>query len=252
VEALSGLAQAYVLQKQPASAIAAVSAQITKYPKVGGFYYTLGALQVQTRDRGAASASFQKAIELDSGNFAALFQLGRLDMAQGDLDAAAQQWRAWLEKDPRNPNPAWLLGRLEDSRNNWEKAQDYYQKALQARTDFPPAANDLAYSMLVHGGNSDVALTLAQTARRGLPDNPNSADTLALAYIQKKVYGSAIDLLQDAIKKSPPNATFEYHLGLAYQQDGNAAEAKKHLTRALSVDPKFAQAADAKKALQEL
>ena len=32
-----------------------------------------------------------------------------------------------------------------------------------------------------------------------------------------------------------PNATFEYHLGLAYQQDGNAAEAEKHLTRALSV-----------------
>ena len=59
---------------------------------------------------------------------------------------------AWLDKDPRNPNPAWLLGRLEDSRNNWEKAQDYYQKALQARPDFPPAANDLAYSMLVHGG----------------------------------------------------------------------------------------------------
>ena len=157
-----------------------------------------------------------------------------------------------MAKDPRNPNPAWLLGLLEDSRNNWQKAQQYYQEGLEAKPDFPPAANDLAYSLLVHGGNPDVALSFAQAARRGLPDNPNSADTLALAYIQKKVYGSAIDLLQDAIEKSPPNATFEYHFGLAYQQNGNSLEAKKHLTKALAVDPKFSQAASAKEALRQL
>ena len=69
-------------------------------------------------------------------------------MAQGDLDKAAQQWNTWMAKDPRNPNPAWLLGQLEDSRNNWQKAQQYYHKALEVRPDFAPAANDLAYSML--------------------------------------------------------------------------------------------------------
>ena len=251
-EALAGLAQAYVDQKQPGKAIAAVNEQIAKYPNNSGFYYTLGSLQFGSHDLAAASASLQKAIELNGANFPALYQLGRLDLAQGDFDKASQQWNAWLSKDPRNPNPAWLLGRLEDSRNNWQKAQEYYQKALQVKPDFAPAANDLAYLMLSHGGNSDVALSLAQAARRGLPDSPNSADTLAFAYIQKKIYGSAIDLLQDAIKKSPPNATFEYHLGLAYQQNGNSAEARKHLSQALTVDPKFAQAVDARKALQEL
>ena len=77
VEALSGLAQTYIAEKQPANAIAAVNAQITKHPNVGGFYYILGALQVQNRDLAAASASFQKAVELDSGNFPALFQTGK-------------------------------------------------------------------------------------------------------------------------------------------------------------------------------
>ena len=74
--------------------------------------------------------------------------------------------------------------------------------------------------MLQHGGNTDVALTLAQTARRTLPDSPNVADTLALAYYQKGVYSSAIDLLEEAVKKQPQNATMHYHLGMAYQKVG--------------------------------
>ena len=84
-EALAGLAQAYVTLKQPVKAIAAVNAQIAKYPSNSGFYYTFGELQLGNHELSAANASFQKAIELNSGNLPALFQLGRLDMAQGDL-----------------------------------------------------------------------------------------------------------------------------------------------------------------------
>ena len=51
------------------------------------------------------------------------------------------------------------------------------------------AANNLAYLMLENGENVDVALTMAQTARRAMPDSPNSADTLAWAYYYKGTYG---------------------------------------------------------------
>jgi hypothetical protein len=44
----------------------------------------------------------------------------------------------------------------------------------------------------------DVALTLAQTARQGMPNSPNTADTLAWAYYYKGTYGFARDLLEDA------------------------------------------------------
>jgi Flp pilus assembly protein TadD len=251
-DALAGIAQVYVAQKLPNKAISAVAAQIAKSPANSNFYSLLGSLQAGNHDQAAAEASFQKAVDLNGNNFPALSELGRMQMLQDKLDKAAQSWLTLAQKDPRNPQPYVLLGTLEDSRNNWQKAQEYYQKALQIRPDFASAANNLAYSMLEHSGNPDVALTLAQTARHGMPDSPNSADTLAWAYIQKKVYGSAIDLLQDAIKKSPPNATFEFHLGVAYQGNGNAAEAKKHLNKALVLDPKFSQAAEVRKALQEL
>ena len=54
-EALAGLAQAYVTLKQPVKAIAAVNAQIAKYPSNSGFYYTLGELQLGTHDLSAAT-----------------------------------------------------------------------------------------------------------------------------------------------------------------------------------------------------
>jgi tetratricopeptide (TPR) repeat protein len=49
----------------------------------------------------------------------------------------------------------------EPMRNEWQKAQDLYQKALQIQPDYPVAANNLGYLMLNRSGNVNVALSLA-------------------------------------------------------------------------------------------
>jgi len=86
--------------------------------------------------------------------------------------------------------------------------------------------------MLQQGGNIDVALSMAQTARRALPDSPNTADTLGWAYYQKGIYNTAIDLFKEALKKNPDDATYHYHLGMAYQKADQPELAKEHLQRA--------------------
>jgi cellulose synthase operon protein C len=64
-----------------------------------------------------------------------------------------------------------------------------YQKALEIQPDNPLASNNLAYLILQQTaqrrGNVDVALAMAQTARRGMPDSSSVADTLGWAYYQK-------------------------------------------------------------------
>jgi Flp pilus assembly protein TadD len=124
-----------------------------------------------------------------------------------------------------------------------------YEKALQVHPDNPLAANNLAYLMIEHGGNSDVALTLAQTARHALPNSTNVADTLAWVYYKKGAYRLAIDLLRDAIQNEEKNATFHYHLGLAYQKNNDLAKARTHLRRALELEPNSPSSADYRKAL---
>jgi tetratricopeptide (TPR) repeat protein len=106
--------------------------------------------------------------------------------------------------------------------------------------------------MLEHGGNTDVALSLAQVARRGMPNVPNAADTLAWAYYSKGVYKLAIDLLEDALKTAPKNPTYHYHLGLAYQKINDRVHAKEHLEQALRINPSYPRAEEIRKALAEL
>src|SRR5208282_6676946 len=93
--------------------------------------------------------------------------------------------------------------------------------------DDPLACNNLAYILLEHEGDVNVAFSLAQTARKGLPNLPNSADTLGWAYYQQGAYNAAIEALQEAVKGSPNSATYHYHLGMAYQKANNLPMAKK-------------------------
>ena len=97
-----------------------------------------------------------------------------------------------------NSIPSWAS--CMRSKRDWTKAQEAYQKTLALKPGDPIAANNLANVMLQSGGNIDVAMSLAESARRGMPDSPNAADTLGWIYYQKGVYGSAISMLQEALK----------------------------------------------------
>ena len=105
--------------------------------------------------------------------------------------------------------------------------------------------------MLEHGGDVSVALTLAQTARKGLPDLPSTADTLGWAYYNQGAYTSAIDTLKEAVKQTPDSATFHYHLGMAYEKANNHALAKKELEQALQISPNYSEADKIRKILAE-
>jgi Flp pilus assembly protein TadD len=95
---------------------------------------------------------------------------------------------------------------------------------------------------------------MAQTARRGMPDSPNAADTLGWAYYQKGIYQSAIGQFQEALRlreKSgqPDDADLHYHLGLAYQKTNQTSLARQQLEKAVKLSPNNA---DARKALSDL
>ena len=128
-------------------------------------------------------------------------------------------------------------GSLEENRGNWAEAEKLYRAALQTQSDDPTAANNLAYLMLEHGGDKDVALSLAQTARQRMPEAASTADTLAWAYYYQGAYPTAISLLEEAIKKSPDNPTYHYHLGVTFQKSKDSSHARDQFERALKLQP---------------
>src|SRR5581483_8031450 len=248
VDGLRGLMNIYVFQKRPDKAIAAANAQIAASPQNSMLYDLLGALQLQRKDYAAAQAALSKAVELNKNNVDAYIKLAQAQAAAGAFDQAIATCNNGARDNPREAAFYGLIGSLYDSRHDLEKAKLAYQKALEVKHDDPLSANNLAYALLETNGNPDLALELAKSARRALPESSSVADTLGWAFYHKGVYQSAIDMFQEAIKlaaknKEPDNPTYHYHLGMAYAKAEQPALARQHLERVLKIDPKYSDAA---------
>jgi Tfp pilus assembly protein PilF len=252
VGALRGLVAYDLFQKKPDQAVARVNAQIAKSPNNSGFYDLLAQLQIQSKKIDDAVASAQKAMQLNPEDGEAVTLYARLEVQRGKAADAITVWEQWAKTHPSNAGVLVILGMLEESHGDKVKAEDYYKKALQIQPEQPVAANNLAYLMLENGENADVALSWAQTARRGMPNSPNSADTLAWAYYSKGTYGFARDLLEDAVKTDPNNASFQYHLGMVCGKMHDKTDAELHLKKAVSLAPGTQTEKDAQAALQGL
>jgi cellulose synthase operon protein C len=258
VDALRGLMSTYIARKQIDEAIAAANAQIAKSPSNSGFYDLLGSALFRTKkDLNGAEAAFEKAAALDKHNSDAFLKLGQVQATKGLLDQAISTYQQGLKDTPREPNFYVGMGELYESRQDWSKATEAYQKALEIKPEDPMASNNLAAVMVQSGGNLDVALSLAQTARRGMPDSPKVADTLGWVFYQKGAYKSAIDLFQEALKlgaknNAADNPGIHYHLGLAYAKTDQPGLARQQLERVLKIDPNYANADDVKKQLAQL
>jgi tetratricopeptide (TPR) repeat protein len=258
IDGLNGLLNTYFAEKQPDKAVAAANAQIAKLPNNSAFYDLLGtALFNGKNDLKAAETALRKAVELDKNNSDALVKLGKVQIAEGAADQALATYQQSIKDNPRETSFYILAGELYESQNKWDNAKAMYQQALNIEPNHPLASNNMAYVILQQGGNVDVALAMAQTARRGMPDSPNAADTLGWAYFHKGVYNSAIDLFQEALRLNEKrggaeDATIHYHLGLAYQKTNQPALARQQLERVLKINPNYADAAEVRKALSEL
>jgi tetratricopeptide (TPR) repeat protein len=252
LDALNGVVAIFIQQKQNMKAQERVRQQIVKAPANDAFYALLGGLQAVGKDLPGAQASLEKAISLNPNNLGTLLLLSNVERAQGSTDKALATAYQSIEQHPKSVAGYFLAGSLEESRGNWQKAESLYQRALQVEPNYPPVANNLAYGMLEHNENTDIALSLAQIARQRMPESSSAADTLAWVYYQKGIYEFAVDLLREALQKAPDNATYHYHLGMVYQKRNNTVEAKKHLHRALEISPHHPDADKIREALNQM
>ena len=212
----------------------------------------LAELQVQAKQLKPAEDSANQVLALDKNNVPAMVLLAQLQAADGSPDKSIALYQRAIELSPRNLGLQISLGGLYERAGNWQQAQSTYQKVLAVDSENALASNNLAYLLLEHGGSPTVALTLAQTARKGLPNLPNVADTLGWAYYNNGGYSVAAPLLEDAVKAIPNNQAYRYHLALTYQKLNDPARAKAELEKVISLNPANPLADQARHALSQL
>lgn len=211
-----------------------------------------GQLAFSTKDYAQAEDAFQQAITLNDTVLDAYTGLAGAYLKQGKADDAVKEYKIALSKNPKLIQAYMVLGMISESQKKYDEAQTNYQEALKINPRFAPAANNLAWLMMGHGGNMDVALGYAQTAREVSPNDPGIADTLGWIYYQKKVYLQAASLLKEAAEKLPNEPLVHYHYGMALFKNGNKSEAIKSLAQSLRLNPNHPGAAEAKATLSAL
>jgi tetratricopeptide (TPR) repeat protein len=210
-----------------------------------GVYLRLG-------DRKRAEELLKLAVEQNPIEFDAYIMLAGLYRQQNRLQEARASLESVLAKEGQAIGPHTMIGMLYEAEGNLQEAQRRYERVIQIDADAPVAANNLAYLYAESGVNLDVALQLAQVARRQLPEADQVADTLGWIYVKKDLPTLGIAPLEEAVKKQPDNATYLYHLGVALAESGDRGRGREMLNRALTLKLSDQDAAVARKLVEQL
>ena len=252
IVALTGLVQADVSEKKPDAARARIRARLDASPDDPTLWFLAGSTFSAIGDVRQAEAAFNKAIEVDPTNLAAYNSLGAVYMSQNRLEEAKKNYADVARRQQKPVAATTMVGMILTLQNKPDEARNQYERALSIDPRAAVAANNLAWDYAERGGNLDVALQLAQTAKSQLPNNAEVSDTLGWIYYRKGLANLAITALQAGVDQDRSNPMIHYHLGLAYAKSGNRLEAQRSLEQALRLNPQFAGADDAKRVLGTL
>jgi tetratricopeptide (TPR) repeat protein len=242
----------YVVQKQTDAASDLLRKQIEGRPQDGLLYYELARFYFLQGKRPDAAIALKQALSLSPSNSDAAIALAELYADDHKSIEAAQITGELIRKNSGNPGLLVRCGAIYEKLRLWNEARGAYERVVQLDHENAVAKNNLAWVLTEHGGNIDLALTLAQEAKEKLADNLQVTDTIGWIYYKKHVYKMALDYLKQCAEKDQKNPTFQYHLGMAYSSVGRIDEARQSLLNALRLAPDFPEAEAAREALAHL
>jgi tetratricopeptide (TPR) repeat protein len=225
---------------------------VAREPENPLLWNMVGRFQLASGKPAEAEAAFLKSIELAPEYTTPYYQLGLLYAAQKKFPEAEARLAKVVEKNDKNVGAHVLLGMVLNSGGKIDAANKEYRKVLSLSPKHPIAANNLAANLADGGGNLDEALKFAQIAREAAPEESAVGDTLGWVYYRKGLIDTAYPLLADAAGKMKNNASIRYHHGMVLAKKGRNKEAAAELNAALSLDPAFPGADEARKILETL
>lgn len=254
-EPLRGLVVLDLAAKKPEAAWSRIEARLKATPdRKPDLALSLLAAQVRvsTGKLDDAEALLGQTIENDPTALQAYGMLGRLYASRGKLDAARTTFEEILKREPESVPTHTMLAIIAESQGKTAEARQRYERILKIDPNAAVAANNLAYMYAEEGGNLDLALQLAQTAKQKLPEAPEITDTVGWVYYKKELPSIAIPLFQQAARKDPNNPIYQYHLGLAQLKNGERLKARMTLEQVLKDSPNAPHAEAARKALASM
>jgi tetratricopeptide (TPR) repeat protein len=209
VDALVGLADAFLLAGKTSEAEGAARRALAASPSYWAVHSKLGVVLVSTGRVEEAVAAFRRAVELAPGNARALVNLGSALVLAGRLEEAAGALRRSVAVAP-TAEAFSALGTVEYYMGRFEEAVASYERAVALSPAFP--------TMWVNLGD---ARRWSSSARDRAPE----------------AYARAIAAAGEDLRVNPKDVDAHLALGASYAKTGRAAEAAPHVAAALAADP---------------
>jgi Flp pilus assembly protein TadD len=139
-----------------------------------------------------------------------------------------------VEVEPNDPNVLFAKGRYYTLQKDTKEAITALRHLVQVRPDDSIANNNLAYHLLMAGGDEKEALHCAEVAQKGMPNDPFVVHTLGVAQLRVGDFEHSQKNLEMALQLKPgePALLLDYgKLLIALQRKD---EGRHHIEAALS------------------
>lgn len=247
-----GLGMALMDLGQPRNAIPEFERASTLAPKDPSHPSELARAYGAAGDQQAALATYARALKIKPDFVPALLGRGDLQMLRRDPVAAAIDFAKVVRTEPQRAQAQFRLGTAFDVLGRDADAKARYRAAIAADPKFAPAYNNLAALSASRKESPDQVLEWARRAHELAPNVPEYDDTLGSALLAHGDVDAAIASFRRATAAPHASASFFYNFGEALAAKRNNREAIDAFSRALSIDPGFAHAADARRRIAEL
>lgn len=249
--ALEQLVGLDLAENRNSTATKRVQAEIEKHPKIAGLWCLEAKIDMVKQDFARAETALLKAIDLDGDLEAAHLLLAENYVAAHKYQEALHDLVPFAAK---NNSTAALMrsGMIQTKLKQFEAARDAYERLLTIEPNFGPALNNLASIYSEQLQQPTKAYQLAERARRVLPNDPYTADTLGWIYFKKGLYHSALPLLEEGAAKLAAEPEPQFHLGMALSVLGRREDAMLALQRAARATRDFPDKEEARRRLDQL
>ena len=203
---------------------------------IGDYYQQRGELV-------KAETYVKNAIETNAQCALCYYKLAEINKQTGNVQFAIRHLQQAVQIDQRFLKAYQALGITYEQSKEYEQARRIYEQGLQYYPDDLTLLNNLAWIQLVHVDDRPAAYVHIKRAAALAPKDPDITDTLAWWYVVANDAERAVALLAPVIDEHPQHPLYRYHMGMAYLQQGKAAQARQHLHRALAlgIEPEYAR-----------
>ena len=152
-----------------------------------------------------------------------------LDDTEGERQALAKA----MEVGPNEPEAWFQQGQFCERQKDMKGATDAYRRLAELRPEDATANNNVAYCLLVTGGDLKEALERAQKAKEKLPMNPAVLHTLGVAQLRSGNLEESRKNLSMALELRPGDPTLLLDYGLLLNAENKPEDGKLHIELAM-------------------